>query len=309
MPLASIDVGSNSVRLLVGEIRDGRVRPLMRGRSVTRLAAGMERTGRLSGAGMEATLGALRQYAEALRSRGASRVRAVGTSALREAGNTGQFLGRVLSETGTRVEVISGEEEARLTARGVLASTGMRGTALIIDIGGGSTEWILCKGAEVLRSGTVAVGVVKLLERHLHADPPSRDELSALEAEAEAVCRLVGSRLEGLLTNGAVLIGTAGTATTLASIDLALEAYDPEKVHEHEIPLGRLREIARRLIALPLDKRRGLRGLEPARADVIVPGAVLTVKCLEVMGFDNLVVSDQGLLEGVLLELWGEGPS
>lgn len=309
MPLASIDVGSNSVRLLVGEVRGGRVLPLLRGRSVTRLAAGIERTGRLSGPGMEATIQALKLYSAEIKSRGATHARAVGTSALREADNAWPFLGRVASETGTKVEVISGEEEARLTARGVLASVRVGATALIIDIGGGSTEWMLCEGGEVLRSGTVAVGVVKLLERHLHTDPPSLDELRALEKEADALCGEVLRRVGGLLRNDAVLIGTAGTATTLASIDLGLEAYDPERVHTHEIPLERLREKARLLISLPLEKRRVLRGLEPERADLIVPGAVLLIKLLEGMGLGSLVVSDHGLLEGILLELWGEGRS
>ncbi|GAB4389742.1 MAG: exopolyphosphatase [Thermodesulfovibrionales bacterium] len=303
MPLASIDVGSNSIRLLIGNVARGRVFPLAHGRVVTRLAEGVEARGLLSGRAMDATLAALRGYSARIREAGADAAVAVGTSALREASNAGRFLARVLGETGIDVEVVSGQREAELTARGVLSSVIAPRGAVIIDIGGGSTEWMLCLGGRLVDRDTLPVGVVKLLERHLRSDPPSVAEMRALKVEADRVADSVRARLEGRLGEGHVMVATAGTATTLAAVDLALEVYDPDRVQMHEMSVERLEELLERLASVPLATRRGVRGLEPERADLIIPGAVLSIGLVRGLGFGKVHISDHGLLEGALLEL------
>lgn len=303
MPLASVDVGSNSVRLLVGEVRDGRVIRQRRDRAVTRLAGGLSGTGLLRQAGMAETLRALGRFSQVIKESGAGPLRAVGTSALREAENAQEFLRQVLVETGVAVEVVSGRREGELTATGVLSSMGDMHSSLIMDIGGGSTEWMACRGRKVLERITVPVGVVKLLERHLRSDPPSAEELRSLGEDIDRALSTLREKAGAFITGETALIGTAGTATTLASMDLGLEHYEPDRVHMHEIPLGRLRELAAMLESLPLGQRMKVRGLEPSRADLIIPGLRLTIKLMEEMGFPTIMVSDHGLLEGVLLEL------
>jgi exopolyphosphatase/guanosine-5'-triphosphate,3'-diphosphate pyrophosphatase len=303
MPLASVDVGSNSVRLLVGEVRDGRVECERRERAVTRLAGGLSRTGLLREAGMAETLRALGRFSELIKASGAAPVRAVGTSALREAENAEGFLRQVLLETGMVVEVVSGRREGEITATGVLSSMRHMPSCLIMDIGGGSTEWMACRGRKVLEMITVPVGVVKLMERHLRSDPPSAEELRGLGQDIEKALSTLKEKAGSFVTGETALIGTAGTATTLASMDLGLERYEPERVHMHGISLGRLIELAGPLESLPLGQRMRVRGLEPSRADLIIPGLRLTIKLMEDMGFQTIIVSDHGLLEGVLLEL------
>jgi exopolyphosphatase/guanosine-5'-triphosphate,3'-diphosphate pyrophosphatase len=303
MPLASVDVGSNSIRLLVGEVARGRVIRGTHDRAVTRLAGGLSGTGLLREAGMAETLRALGRFAELIKAGGARRARAVGTSALREAANAGEFLRQVLLETGLAVEVISGQREGELSARGVLSSIGDMPSSLVMDMGGGSTELMACAGRKVLKRMTAPVGVVKLFERHLVSDPPSGGELRSLDGDIERVVSGLKEKAWAFVKAGTVLIGTAGTATTLASMDLGLGRYEPERVHMHEIPLGRLHELAGMLGSLPLKERMRLRGLEPSRADLIIPGIRLTIKLMEGLGFRSILISDHGLLEGVLLEL------
>lgn len=305
MPLASIDVGSNSVRLLVGEVQKGRVMRERHERAVTRLAGGLSGTGLLRKEAIEETVRVLVRFSEAMKAHGVGRAMAVGTSALREADNAGEFLQQVLNETGMNVEVISGRREAELSAKGVLSSIGDVPSSLIVDIGGGSTEGMACEGRKVMKRITVPVGVVKLMERHLRTDPPSREELGSLQEDIEKVSAVLREEAGDFIKGDTVLVGTAGTATTLASMDLGLERYDAEKVHMHEIPLERLKGLSGMLESLPLGERKKARGLEPSRADLIIPGLRLTINLMEELGFRRILVSDHGLLEGVLLELAG----
>ncbi|MDA8387345.1 MAG: hypothetical protein M0Z58_01610, partial [Nitrospiraceae bacterium] len=262
--LAAIDAGSNAVRLLVAEVGlggGGSFRRVRYERRTTRLAEDIERTGNLSSGSMERTIAALKVYRRMLAAYPVSGMRAVGTSALREAANGGRFIGRVLKETGIRLEAISHEEEAKLSARGVTGFLKLPGRAFILDIGGGSTEWMIAEGAELLRSGSVPVGVVKLagfLAR--------RGEGGLAEQTGAAALRL--KEAVWPLPAGTALVITGGTASTAASIDLGLTRYEHEKVHGHEMGLERLREIYRRLASLPPEERKTVPGLEPDRADL-----------------------------------------
>lgn len=304
MIYAAIDVGSNTIRLLIGTVRGSRFLRVFAKQNITGLARGLRNTGRLSYESMERSLSALKDFAVEAAGYGAPHVRAVGTCALREARNSREFLDLALSETGINIEVISGAEEAMLTAKGVLSGFDvLSGRILIIDIGGGSTEWIIYNSGEPsqnLTCGTVQTGVVTLHERFISSDPPSAGDISALTDEINSA---FGTGTGGIKNDAAMfsrLIGTGGTITTLAAIDLGLREYDYETVHGHYMSIRRLRKIKDNLFSLTFRERKNIPGLEPERADLIIPGILLTIRLLELFGFQGITVSDLGLLEGVI---------
>jgi len=251
---------------------------------------------------MKETVRAFTDFLKTIGKYGASGVKAVGTSALREAGNADEFINLVKRETGVDINIISGREEADLTARGVLSSFREKATILIIDIGGGSTEAILCKSAKVVDTRSFPVGVVKMKDMFIHSDPPSNGQLMAIDSEAENVAKAIREGFHANLTDDTFMIATAGTATTIASIDLGLKVYDHSKVQMHKISFDRLVKISKNLSSLPLETRKNVKGLDPDRADLIIPGIRLTIKLMEGLDFNNFFVSDHGLLEGVLLK-------
>ncbi|MDP2166769.1 MAG: hypothetical protein Q8J64_00365 [Thermodesulfovibrionales bacterium] len=304
-PLSSIDIGSNSVRLLIGTVESGRINDIRHERIITRLASGLGASGLLGRPNMQKTLQALKGFLKITGQYGVRHIKAVGTSALREAKNSAEFVENVSAATGIKIEVISGRREAELTAKGVLrgCAPGHNSLHLIIDIGGGSTEWIYSKGRKVIAAGTVPVGVVKLHEKHMRSDPPSTADISSLDRDLDGASAEIKENVGDLFGEGVVLIGTAGTATTLAAIDLSLAVYDRQKVHMHKMSLRRLRALSETLTGLPLEARAGVRGLEPGRADLIIPGIHFTIKLMEKLGIKGIVISDHGLLEGALLEL------
>jgi len=303
MLLSSIDVGSNTIRLLIGRVENRKIARLRTGMVITRLAAGIGETGLLNADNMEKSVSVLKAFSDIISAYGISHIRAVGTSALREAKNSEEFMQRVLSETGINIEVISGEEEAEITARGVLFDLPETDSSLIVDIGGGSAEWIFCENSFPLRMGTIPTGVVKLFDNHIKSDPPSKDDIISLRGETEIILSALKVKIGHLMSNRTVFIGTAGTITTLASIDIGLESYDHEKIHRHNISLDKLYDISGRLISIPLSERKEIFGLEPERADLIIPGILFTINIMELFGFDNIFVSDNGLLEGALIKL------
>ncbi len=300
---SAVDVGSNTVRMLIQRITSEGAEELLRTQRITRLAGGMMRTGLLRREGMEETLRVLKEYASLMRRHRAEGRIIFGTSALREARNSRELINRVYEETGLTVRVLSEEEEGVFTFRGVTRSMDVP-TCLIIDVGGGSTEFILSVEGEVRCLRSIPIGVVKLAEEFIPSDPPSPLELEALQKELGSILRpLLRDLLRDCPEEGPLLVGTGGTATTLAAIDLGLEAYRRERVHRHTLSLERLREIFNRLSRFPLAEREGIRGLERKRADVIVPGAALTIAVMEASAADTLTVSDAGILEGALISL------
>lgn len=304
---AAIDVGSNTLRLLIGEIHEGLLSRVYAGRVITRLAEGMGSTGALKGENMKKSITVLGDFSRSIAEYGATRVKAVGTSALREAWNAEEFVGRAYAETGILIEVISGTREAELTAKGILLGCKeTTGTLLIIDIGGGSTEWIIRNAAQKPSLyGSVPIGVVNLLERFVRNDPPSSLDISSLVSGIEADLMEM-KRAAGPLRPLTTLIGSGGTITTLAAIDLGLKEYLPERVHMHNISLERLYQLRDLLVALPLSRRKDLNGLEQGRADLIIPGILLTIKLMEIFDFRAITVSDYGLLEGIIKEMSDE---
>ena len=298
---AAIDIGTNTIRLLVADTEDtATYRPVFHDQVITRLGEGLQKSGLLSPRAMERTLEVLSRFTQTAKALEAEEVVAIATSAAREAKNRTEFLNRARSEVGLEVEVASGEEEATLTALGVSHALGpARGSMLIMDIGGGSTEFISLEHGRITGRLSLPIGVVKLTEAHFRGDPPSLNEL---EAAAAFLRKKLGRVLASLYPPpGAILAGTAGTPTTLAAIDLGLVTYDPERVTGHRLSRDRIQELLEYLCSLPLAERRQIVGLEPGRADVIVAGALLAREVVTLLRFDELTVSDGGFREGILL--------
>lgn len=304
MPLcASIDIGSNTIRLLIGDIKDGRITEVLSERKITRLAEGISHTRRLKDKNIEDSIEVLKEFSSIISRHNVKYIRAVATSALREASNADIFIKRVFADTGISIEVISGEKEAELILKGLLSSLPARNSpSLIIDIGGGSTEWIICKDRQPVDKGSIPVGVIKLYKSFIKTDPISEADIEDLNREIALTLSNLKVRIGQHIDKETDFIGTAGTFTAIASIDLKLDTYSREKIHLHKIPLERIKAMSKRLLELPLSERKNLKGLEPQRADLIIPGIQFTIGVMEYFEFDELIVSDYGLLEGILLE-------
>ena len=298
---AAIDVGTNTTRLLVADTEDSRAyRPVFQDQVVTRLGERLQETGVLAAGAIERTIVVLRRFTQIAKAMGAKEVVAVATSAAREAKNQREFLDRARREAGIELQVASEEIEATLTALGVSHALGPAWpNMLIVDIGGGSTEFISFKQARPAGHVSLPIGVVKITEAYFKTDPPTVDELQAASFSLRETLDQVPSSLE--LPKGDVLVGTAGTPTTLAAIDLDLAKYDGKRVTGHRLSRGRIEELFAYLCALPLAERRQVVGLEPTRADVILAGTLLTCEIMKLFGFDALTASDGGLREGILL--------
>lgn len=312
MPLlASIDVGSNTIRLLIGRIEDNRVIDVFSERKITRLGNRISETGRLQDGNIESSIAVLREFSSLISRQRVKCVKAVATSALREAYNSDIFIQQVLDDTGIPIQVISGEKEAELTLRGILSSlpaslSNAHRSLLIVDIGGGSTELILCRDRHPVDMMSVPIGVIKLTGNFIKTDPVSEDDVAALDNEIASCLNVPNIRLGQHIEKDTLFIGTAGTFTTIASIDLGLETYSREKIHLHIVSLNRLLDMGKKLLRLPLNERKKVRGLEPERADLIIPGIQFTIKLMDFLKLSELTISDYGLLEGVLFEVLEE---
>ncbi len=309
MRLAAIDLGSNTIRLLVADadLAHG-LRPVHGQQLVARLGEGLAEAGLLAPAAMARALAAVRGYAERARALGAERVVAVATAAVREARNRDQFVARLETEAGVAVRVVSGEDEARLTLLGVMADLGpVASPFCLVDIGGGSTELVVAREAETVAVVSLRVGVVPLVERFLHADPVDWAEYEACARHvAERLAAEAWPRIRPLHPRS--VVGTAGTVTTLAALDLGLDAYDPARVQGHRLTARAVEGLLVRLGGLHVAERARLPCLEPGRADLIIPGIALVLGVLTGLGLPEVVVSDTGLREGVLLDAVGWTP-
>jgi exopolyphosphatase / guanosine-5'-triphosphate,3'-diphosphate pyrophosphatase len=286
MRVGVVDLGTNSTRLLVADVDDDRVDEVSRRTVITRLGESVDERRKLLPLPVARVRNALSDYRRELEELGAERVLAIGTSAIRDAENGEAFLGEIEWSYGFATRLLSGDEEAELTRRGVANGRAVDDDTLVLDVGGGSTE--LITSAE---RASIDVGSVRLTERHLHSDPPTREEL-------EAAAQTVRDELPPLDPRDA--IGVAGTITTLAALELG--GYDLERVHGHRLTRGAVDSLLARLASLPLAERRELPGLEPERAPVIVGGAIVVREVLERYGLDGLEASERDLLHGAALE-------
>jgi exopolyphosphatase / guanosine-5'-triphosphate,3'-diphosphate pyrophosphatase len=306
---AAIDLGTNTVRILVAEAdRATGLAPVWANQVVTRLGEGLAKRGTLAPSATERTLVAVRDYRDRARELGVADVLLVATAAVRQARDGGEFLGRLRSEPGIHPRVVSGEHEARLTLLGAAWGLGpIAGTYALLDIGGGSTEVLAAQGARVLTAVSLTLGVVQLAEGFFSSDPVAGSELAACRAHADTRLRdeVWGRILPHAPT---ALVATAGTPTTLATLDLGLAAYDPARVHGYRLDAAAIERLTAWLVALPQAERQRLPALEPRRADVIVPGAIVLASALAGLGLQVAVVSDAGLREGILLDAVGWRP-
>jgi exopolyphosphatase/guanosine-5'-triphosphate,3'-diphosphate pyrophosphatase len=306
--VATIDLGTNTVRLLVVEAAGGAWRALHQAQRVTRLGEGQAAAGRLLPEPMRRTAAVVAEFSDAARGLGTTRIRIVATSAVREAVNREEFVTRLETATGERVEVVSGEDEARLTLRGVTSGLpGLGDSFVLFDIGGGSTEFLLARGGEPAVAVSLKLGVVPLHEEWGDPGPVRWERFAGLRRLLER--RLTEEVPDAIARADATdLVGTAGTVTTLAALDLGLPAYDPARVHGHRIDRAAVERQLARLGALGVAERGRLPCLEPGRADVIIPGIAICLAAMARVQRDTVLVSDRGLREGILCELLGAGP-
>lgn len=312
--VAALDVGSNTVRLLVArlEAEDGLV-PLHYALRITRLAGGATPAG-LAPESVERTVAAVADLARLMREAGATAWRAVATSAAREAPNAGHLIARARDAAGVDLEVISGDEEGALALRGIRWSLdrlpgGTPDRFAVVDIGGGSTEVLVVRreaGGWRAEGPSMPLGTVRLVERHLRHDPPTAEEMAAMAGHVEAV---LAADLEPVLARAlplgaeVPLVGTAGAITTFAAMDLRLTTYDRARIDGHRLSRAGLEARLAELLALPAASRLALPGLERGREDLVVPGLVVLLAVMDRVRANSVTVVDAGLLEGVCLAI------
>jgi exopolyphosphatase/guanosine-5'-triphosphate,3'-diphosphate pyrophosphatase len=299
MPVAAIDIGTNTTRLIVAKVSGSSLEELDRRTTITRLGEGVDKSGSLSEAGIERVFETLAGYREIVDELGADRALALATSAVRDASNGGDFLKDVESRFGFRVRMLSGSEEALLAFRGATIGRTLPEPVLVVDIGGGSTELIVGDANGPSFHVSLDIGAVRLTERYLHGDPPTPAEL---EHCATIVRELLLDRIPtGVLHAPRAAIGNAGTITTIAALDQHLPAYDRELVHGYSISRHAVREQYARLAALPLSERRLVPALEPERAPVIVAGSIVCRELLDVFALEAIEASELDILDGAAL--------
>lgn len=309
MQVAVVDIGTNSTRLLLCAMRDGRVtEELVRRSVVTRLGRGVDAGGRLSEEGMERVFATLADYRELVDAHGAAqRAVAVLTSAVRDASNGAEFASTVGSRFGFEPHVLSGDDEARMTFRGATSERdpGEETPTLVIDIGGGSTETVIGRpGREPDFHVSNQAGVVRQTERHIAHDPPERAELDALGADVRAIFTAAVPEARRRAVGQAIAV--AGTATSLAAIAQSLDPYDAARVHGFELTRAECERMLDELAAIPLEARRQVKGLHPDRAPTIVAGVVILLEVLELFGLDKVEVSEHDILRGAALLFTGQ---
>lgn len=309
--VAAIDCGTNSIRLLVADLdpATGELTDLDRRMTIVRLGQGVDRTGRLAPEALERTFAACREYAEVIRSLGAGPLRFVATSASRDAENRDDFVRGVRDILGVEPEVVTGDQEAAFSFTGATRELAGRRDLdtpyLVVDIGGGSTEFVV--GADRVRAArSVDIGCVRMTERHLVrdgavADPPSRERIAAIRADIDAALDRAGETVP--LREARTLVGLAGSVTTVAAIALGLPEYDPAAIHHSRIPVERVREVTERLLASTHAERAAIPVMHPGRVDVIGAGALVLLAIMERTGAAEVVVSEHDILDGIAWSL------
>ncbi|AYY15654.1 Ppx/GppA family phosphatase [Actinobacteria bacterium YIM 96077] len=302
--VAAVDCGTNSIRLLVADAdpASGRQHDLDRRLRIVRLGQDVDRTGRLDPQALERTMSALAEYAEVMRALEVERVRMIATSATRDASNSAEFVDGVRELLGVEPDVVSGDDEARLSFAGATREIhgDRRAPYLVVDVGGGSTEFV--SGiSEPESARSVDIGSVRLTERCFGSDPPTSAEVSAARKVIEAALD-DAARTVPLIDAGTV-IGLAGTITTVAAIHLGLAEYDSSAVHLSRIPAGAVAEISDRLLAASHEQRAAIRVIHPGRVDVIAAGALILRCVVERTGASGVLVSERDILDGIAWSL------
>ncbi len=309
--VAAIDCGTNSIRLLIADIKDGVLTDVVREMRVVRLGQGVDATGSFAPEAIERTRVALEEYAGMIRESGASALRMVATSATRDASNREDFFAmtRAILDPivpGSVAEVITGDEEARLSFAGAVGELDAAGAPfVVVDLGGGSTELVLCDAKGVRAAFSANIGCVRLTERFLHSDPPTADEIAGARAYARE--KLYEAFEDVPIGDASSWVGVAGTMTTIAAIASGLQEYDAEKVHLTRVPFSELFEVCDRLVHMTRDQRAALGPMHPGRVDVIGGGSIVCSVLAEEFerrgAVSTLVVSEHDILDGIALSV------
>ena len=297
MRVAAVDCGTNSIRLLVADVEDGRKTDLHREMRVVRLGQGVDRTGTLAPEAIERTRAALTDYAATCRSLDVQATRMVATSATRDARNSSDFHDMVVQTLGAEPEIVTGDEEAALSFDGATRELDpLDGPFLVMDIGGGSTEIVLgTSSVEAARS--VDVGCVRLTERHLHDDPPTADQVAGAEADIDNALVLVRQTVP--VEKARTAVGLAGSVTTVAALALDLPSYDAERIHLSRIAAADVRGVTDRLLGMTREQRADLPVMHPGRVDVIAAGALVLATLVDRFGLPEVLVSEADILDGI----------
>ncbi|HWG08336.1 MAG TPA: Ppx/GppA phosphatase family protein [Solirubrobacteraceae bacterium] len=315
MRVAVVDIGSNSTRLLIADVdpAGGSLRELTRDSRVTRLGEGVDANGSLTDAAIGRVADVLAEYRRRIEEQDCEANLAVLTSAVRDADNGAEFAERVRADYGLDARVLSGDEEAQLTFLGAMSTrpaddapaTSAGGATVVIDIGGGSTEFVIGSGRKAGFHVSLHVGVVRMSERHIHSDPPQPPELQNLAADVR------GTFAEGLPQSQRDpvqrAIAVAGTATSAAAMDQQLDPYDPDRVNGYVLTLGTVEMLLARLADMDEARRRDVLGLDPARAPTIVAGMIVLSEAMRAFELDQVEVSEHDILYGGALRLAGVG--
>ena len=308
MIIAVVDIGSNSTRLLIAEVTDGRVSERVRHSNVTRLGAGVDRDGRLSEEGMDRVYAVLDGYHAEITDERCERSVAVLTSAVRDSANGRAFADGLRERYGLDPHVLTGDEEAQLTYRGATSERDPddRTPTLVLDIGGGSTEMIIGEGTDVGFHVSTQAGVVRQTERHLDDDPPTGAQVEALVADVRRILAdHVPVHWRGAVGHG---IGVAGTATSLGAIAQRLDPYDPERVHGYRLSRGECDRILSQLSAMDVEARRRVPGLHPDRAPTIIAGVLIFREVVALFGLTEIEISEHDILRGAALHFAAHAP-
>ncbi len=294
--VAVIDIGSNSTRLLIADVAGGRVTEVERQSRVTRLGRGVDLSGQLSAEAIEAACAAIADYVAICREDGVENIDAIATSAVRDASNGSAFAAELRERFALSARVLDGEEEARLTYLGATCENSPSVPTLVVDIGGGSTELIVGTGEEIAFHTSLQAGVVRHSERHISNDPPSALELEALAGDVRALIESAITDQPGASAGAGIAV--AGTPTSLASIEIGLEPYDPKQVHGHTLNLTSIQRLLSQLASVPLSKRAEITGMHPDRAPNIVAGVVILIETMRAFALDEIEVSEHDILYG-----------
>jgi exopolyphosphatase/guanosine-5'-triphosphate,3'-diphosphate pyrophosphatase len=301
--VAAIDCGTNSVRLLIADIGE-ELTDVERKMEIVRLGQGVDQTGELAPEALDRTFTAMRGYAELIRHHGVERVRVCATSATRDARNRGDFVAGVDEIFGVKPEVVTGDEEALLSFTGAtkdLVALRPPRPYLVVDIGGGSTEFVV--GASTVNAArSVDIGCVRMTERHFKgANPPSPDQVADAVADIDTALARVKETVP--VAEARTLVGLAGSVTTIAAIALGLDTYDAEKIHLSRITAAQVHEITRDLLRATHEERAALGVMHPGRVDVIGAGALILDRIMREYGFGAVVVSEHDILDGIAWSL------
>jgi exopolyphosphatase / guanosine-5'-triphosphate,3'-diphosphate pyrophosphatase len=302
--VAAVDCGTNSLRLLVADVGHAGLTDVARRMEIVRLGQGVDQTGRLSADALARTAGALRDYADVIAATAARSVRMVATSATRDARNAAEFTWQVKEILGVAPEVLTGSEEAMLSFTGATAELAGAhgGPFLVVDIGGGSTEFVLGEaGQPAAHALSVDIGCVRMTERHLHGDPPTGAEVAGATADIDAGLDAVTAAIP--VRQARTLIGLAGSVTTVAGIAMDLPAYDPARIHHARVRAAGVHEVTWSLLTQTRAERAAIGVMHPGRVDVIGGGALILDRIMQRFGFAEVLVSEHDILDGIAWSL------